>query len=205
MPKISGYAAGGNIQSTDQFVVARAGANKSILGSAMMSIISDTILAAPAVSFDITGIPATYRSLKLVATLRTDRAGVYTDSVKLKINNDAGNNYYGFIEWGPPAAGSQEQVAAGAPFQIHYTNAALTFANSFSNLELLLPDYANATTFKSYLGMGAAPTRALAGQFFIYKSMGLWANTAAINRVTLLPGTGPNFVANCRVTLYGIP
>lgn len=33
MPKISGYANGGPIQAADQFVIARAGVNKSILGS----------------------------------------------------------------------------------------------------------------------------------------------------------------------------
>lgn len=205
MPKISGYAAGGDIQAGDQFVVARAGANKSILGSGMYSIISDTILLASAANFDITGIPATYRSLKLIATLRSDRAAVYTDSVKLKINNDGGNNYFGFLEWGPPAAGSSEQVAAGGPYFVHYTCAASTPASWFSNLDILLPDYANTVTYKSWLSVGGSPNRNAAGQIFIYRGTGLWTSTAAINRITIYPTTGPNFITGSRCTLYGIP
>lgn len=51
MAKISSYPDGGVIQATDKFVIARAGANFSILGDKVVSIRSITVLTSGAANF----------------------------------------------------------------------------------------------------------------------------------------------------------
>lgn len=75
MPKISSYADGGAIQTTDKFVVARSGSNVSILGSALpraarkKTVVTVVAAATPAINTDngdvfvITGQNANITSL----------------------------------------------------------------------------------------------------------------------------------------------
>lgn len=58
MPKISAYPDGGTIQATDQLVVARAGANKSIFGTATVNA-----AAHIAASAAVHGLPASVNVL----------------------------------------------------------------------------------------------------------------------------------------------
>jgi hypothetical protein len=170
-----------------------------------MVLIEDKYLSAgDAASFDFTSIPATYTHLKLLMTLRSDR-NADGDSVIMKINNDAGNNYVWVIQYinsaGSPA--NVKQVTLGAPPTIYYCVAGTGTANYISNNEVTLFDYAQTSIFHSWQSRGYEMDKS-AGTPYIYDGGGQWGSTSAINQITLTPLTGTNWKQYSRVTLYGL-
>lgn len=165
------------------------------------TLLADQVLSVATANFDFGSIPSGYKHLKIEFVARSDIAAG-NDPVRIAFNGDLGNNYVGLVQWG---AGQQEQVAAGAPYRFTFIDGATSPANWFNNSEITIFDYANTTTYKSYQGRGMQTVTNAAGQFFIYDGMGIWLSLSAINQVTIYPNTGPNFVANSRATLYGLP
>jgi hypothetical protein len=172
-------------------------------GSGDWVLIEDkNLTGADAASFDFTSIPATYKSLKLIIDIRTDRAA-NSDGVKIKFNNDGGNNYLGQIQWGGATPGWTQQSAAGAPMIFTYASANTSTANWFSNAEITIPDYANTNKYKSWQSRGMQMV-ASGANTWIYDSAGIWQSTSAISRVALTPEVGTNFKQYSRAILYGL-
>lgn len=190
---------------------ADAAVTKRILAKLLMAeygtqaiIYDETLMIAG--SFDIQNIPATFAHLKLFSYLRTDNATTYDGGI-IQFNNDSGNNYDAtwfsvnangnLLGTGGDGAGIDhirylDASGAGAP------------ANYYGSANLQIPNYANASNYKTCHGDsfrvrafdGGSLNRSIFG--------GVWRNIAPINRIQIHPDVGTEFVVGSRVVLYGL-
>jgi len=169
-----------------------------------LELIEDVLLSSDVASFDFTSIPATYKHLRLMCSLRSDR-GAVSDGITVRFNNDAGANYNALY------------------YDIHHNNVLVTnealaqneaiitgvvsangLADQFDPSEIFIPNYASADINKSlYVSAGVAKSVA-SGNVTIRNGMGLWDSTAAINRITIIPQLGANWKEYSRISLYGM-
>jgi hypothetical protein len=168
-----------------------------------MVLIADSTLGADAASFDITGIPGTYKHLQIVASLRSTKSAATFDAVRIRFNNDSGTNYQNAIQYAVDGLDEmvEENAATGG-----YTEAmaASSPAGSFAACTVWIPDYASTvTTYKNFTSTSGGLKDVTAPH--IVDAGGSWnSGGTAITRITLTPGTGPNFLAGSRVTVYAL-
>jgi hypothetical protein len=75
-----------------------------------------------------------------------------------------------------------------------------TTANTFSNSEIYIPNYAGSAS-KSITGTSVTENNGTASN--IYVNAGLWSNGAAISSLSFV-SSGGNFAQHSTITLYGI-
>jgi len=163
-------------------------------------IASVTVGSGGASSIDFTSIPATYTDLVIKLSCRigssADRDGVF-----LTFNNNTSSysfrRVYGFDSGSSAsdAASSQSSIAVGN------TTANNATSNTFGNHEFYIPNYAGSNN-KS-LNSDAVAENNSSTSWQVTMAAGLWSNSAAINRVTLTPGSS-SFVQHTTATIYGI-
>lgn len=157
-----------------------------------------------------TNIPSTYTDLQLYVSARSARTGSITDGLTLQVNGDGGANYkrttlyndYSAIYGnGNTTANWQTSFDTGLG-NITATNA---LANSYGKLWAYFGNYANTSQFKQMHMQGVSQTNSdTANQGYFYFLAGGWANTNAINSISIIVTTGNNFAAGSTATLYGI-
>lgn len=158
-------------------------------------ISSVTVGSGGASSIDFTSIPATYTDLCLKVSTRDTGAFNYRD---LRIGfNGVTTNLSGRILYGDGSTTGSYSVTSGL---LAWDNSANSTANTFSNLEYYIPNYAGSNN-KSFSVDSVTENNATAVTTNI--SAGLWSSTAAINQITLTPLAG-NLVQYSTATLYGI-
>lgn len=164
-------------------------------------ISSVTVGAGGASSIDFTSIPATYTDLKVVTSVRTNRAD-QSDAIKIQYNGDTGSNYsirYLFTSDGS-TVGSGSASSIG--FDIGgFGTAANATANTFGNSEIYIPNYAGSTQ-KSSSTDSTAENNATAA--LLRLEANLWTGTAAISSIKLTPNAGTLFNQYSTAYLYGI-
>lgn len=159
-----------------------------------------------AASFDFQNIPATYKTLKLIVHVRSDRAAA-SDKINLKINNDAtADNYQGFIASLKHSAGynTEEFLGTTVPMPVGYATANTSPASCFAEYEYTFVDYANTNMNKSWQGRGGGRFNTTTGNIQMFDSVGEYLSTTAISRLTLTVNLGTNFKQYSTATLYGI-
>jgi hypothetical protein len=143
-------------------------------------------------SVSISSIPATYKNLQLVIRLflpATDNA-----SLILRFNNDSTGVYYDTDTMAVYAAdATQTSITIGINNDNSVTQG-LTVANIY--------DYANTTTYKLAESLSLQNNASITTSFNLRQANGFWKNTAAINRIDLLPSSG-NFTSGTAF-LYGV-
>ena len=78
-------------------------------------------------------------------------------------------------------------------------------ANAFTNNEIWIPNYANTSGYKQVLAQNVIHNASTTNwQFGTSMVSALWDSTAAINRVTLVPKNGDDYVQYSTFTLYGV-
>ena len=146
-------------------------------------------------SYTFTSIPQTYTDLVLVVT-----GGATSQySPILQINSDTGTNYSAtWLRGNGTAASSSKQSSSAASanyfvFSPSGMEATLngTFTTHFMN-------YANATTYKTYL------TRNSGANIEAGAYVGLWRSTAAITQLVVGIQSPQFWVSGTTMTLYGI-
>jgi hypothetical protein len=174
-------------------------------GGGALTKISDSTLGSPAASFDLTAIAATYNHLMLLLYVKDDGA-VINSWVNLRFNNDSAANYDREQAAATGNSNSPAGNAAATSMQVLFSAGTTgATAQAFGAGCLVLPNYTGTTGYKAVttmtgaIGLVGTITNYLSGTY-----QGLWRSTAAITRITLLPGNGSNFVAGSRVSLYGI-
>ncbi len=149
-------------------------------------------------SIDFQNISQDYDDLKLVYRFRTDRVSTW-DEVLLAYNADANNaNYYWENLAGLDAVAS---AGEGAIRRIANSLGASATAGNFVFGEAIIYRYSETETHVAHARDSWLNT---ATQFGITLIALHWETAAAITRITLAPGTGPNFVAGSEVILYGL-
>lgn len=161
-----------------------------------VSIATVTVGSGGAASIDFQNIPATYTDLSLFVSGRTERANVW-DGATIKFNNSSSDFTYRALEGGDSAAASFNGTSSY--FNMSGANAT---ASTFSNGWMYIPNYSGSNN-KSF-SIDTVNESNQSGSCYQTFFAGLWSQTTAIDRITLTPTTGPNFVQYSTATLYGI-
>ena len=168
------------------------------MATTFTKIASVEVGAGGQASIDFTTIPSTYTDLVLKFSLFTSYSSNYI-SAQITFNGST-SGYSQKMVYG---TGSSALSASGSGSYIDwsaYGTGTTATANTFGNGEIYIPNYAGASN-KSISADSVSENNAT--QAIAALTAGLWANTAAINRVTLT-GNGGNIAQYSTAILYGI-
>lgn len=161
----------------------------------------DTLLTAPAASVTFT-VPQYARHLRVVWYARSDRAAA-TDSIQLRINGDAGANYgYQYVQ-GAGAAANVVEATGATNIVLGAIPAATATANYFGTGVLFIPHYAYAAGTHQVDVLSGLAWAFAAGNRRSFAIHGDYQTAAAVTSVVIYASAG-NFIANTRITCYGI-
>lgn len=164
--------------------------------------LSETVLASPAASIDISSISGSYRHLKLYLQTRSSTSG--TKSIGLKFNNDGGANYNSVRYSGNYNNDlGVAEVIGGTSILIGYMPGSDTTAGLATSMELSIPNYSGATFSKSIISLTGPIFATSSANIWAQILHGWWSNTGAINRITLTPSAN-NFAAGTILSIYGL-
>lgn len=159
------------------------------------SKLAEVTLASSASTATLANIPQNYNDLKIVASVRCDRASVDTEAYISFNGTTTGYSYR--VVGGNGASASSATASTYPPIVI---NAANSTASTFSNSEFYIPNYRSSVA-KSISSDSLSENNATTANTYLVA--GLWNNTTAITSITLTPFTG-SFVTNSTFTLYGV-
>ena len=153
-----------------------------------------TVGAGGAATIDFTSIPQIYTDLVLVASLRRDTAGGNT---WVKFNSTStGFTAKQIFGYGTGFGSSNLTNDSQGPL----ANESGFTASVFSNCEMYMPNYTSSNNKSSSI---TSVTENNAATSYHNMMAGLWANTAAITSMSIVPNSG-NLVQYSTATLYGI-
>jgi cystathionine beta-lyase/cystathionine gamma-synthase len=156
-------------------------------------IASSTAGSGGAVSFDFTSIPSTYTDLCLQLSVR--EATSASAVVNITFNGLTTNRSERYLQGNGSAASSGTttvlQVISAQPTDT---------ASTFGSATIYIPNYAGSTN-KSVSSDSVSENNATSA--FSRLSAGLWANTAAINQITIATTSG-NLAQYSTAYLYGV-
>jgi len=178
-------------------------ATKADFATVGLSFIADLNLAADTANFNFTAIPQTFSHLLLTHSARST-AVADTVPLNLQCNGDTTASYYTQLLRGNNNAASVSAGLAGTGAQISGIPAAnaASGVDTFGAGMLLIPNYVSST-YKLMLSLAGIVTGGAAATMWIDVTTVLYFKTAAINRLTLFPGSGA-MRTRSRATLYGL-
>ena len=160
-------------------------------------IASVTVGSGGAATMAFSSIPSTYTDLVVKTSIRTSRGTFTADLIRVDFNGSSSSQSSKILEGSASTASSfslsTTQVVAGTT--------SVSTANTFSNGEIYIPNYAGSTN-KSFSADSVAENNATTGP--LYLAAGLWSNTAAITSITLTNVNSATFQEYSTATLYGI-
>lgn len=158
-----------------------------------IKIASNTVGAGGVASVTFSSIVSTYTDLVLKASMRSTSAN---NSLSLQFNG-AGVSSSKLIQGNGATAASYSRAdfyVTGVVDESAYT------ANTFSNFELYIPNYASAN-YKSFSIDGVTENNSTTSYATLVA--GIQNSTTAVGSITITPGGG-NFAQYSTFTLYGI-
>ena len=160
-------------------------------------LIAKQTLSATATTVSFSGIPSTFTDLWLLGSVRCNTVG--PDNVRLRFNGASSdtNHSYRLLSGNGSSASSSSAafILLSASGGTGYT------ANTFTNFEAYIPNYAGST-HKSVSATGVAENNATSAN--IYVVAGLWSDTSAVTALGLSHLAGFDFVSGSTFYLYGI-
>jgi hypothetical protein len=163
--------------------------------------IADSVAASAVGSFDFLSIPATYKTLVLDVLLRGDTAAASVANA-LIINADNSASYDSQYLYGNISAAAAVEVFASTYGQHCIVPAASAPAGVAMAARYYFPHYSQTNFNKVVIIDAMVKYGTASGQLLNYRTCVFWRNSAAINRVAVVPLAG-NWVANSRATLWG--
>ena len=163
----------------------------------MVAIQTVTVGSGGASSIEFTSIPQTYTDLVVKLSTRTSNADVY-GAVTMDFNGSTTSQSTKYLYGSGSAAGS---ISVGSTLYVGDGNGANSTANTFSNMEVYIPNYTSSNN-KSASSDAVGETNATT----IYMSLqaNLWSNTAAITSIRFNAITSKTFSQYSTATLYGV-
>ena len=171
--------------------------------------IAKSVLVSDTAAVTFSSIPATYTDLVVLCTVRGD--ATYTTnngtSMYMRINSSSTAEYSLTRLYGvSTTVGSDRVNTANADTALTIygsVNQSTETANTFSNCEIYIPNYAGST-YKAVSDTAVVETNGVAG----YKTAqaGIWLNTAAITSLTFTYtyNAASKFLTGSSFYLYGI-
>lgn len=159
-------------------------------------------LGSSTTTLALNNIPQTYDDLVIFYSTRVDNNT--GDPSNFYFGTDSGNNYAMRMLFGTSSVGS----AANANRLSQYNNWAiwwmqrdLSFANTFNNVSVYIPNYSSTTEYKTVSVDAVGEDNAAGSEKQI--GAGIWRSNSPVTAVTVVHYNG-NFVANSSATVYGI-
>ena len=179
-------------------------ASNGSAGGGMVQIAQVVISGSSTASVTFSGIPGTYSSLRLTVWGQTNSA-LTQDQVHLTFNGDGAGHYnWSDIEGGGGTSPTQSGDNAGVDYiNIGNINAA-TSGSTPGQIDCMITGYASTVFNKTLLSTSTINIATSGRQQYVIFVGGNWLSTAAITSITLVPGTGPDFVSGTVFTLYGL-
>jgi len=147
-----------------------------------------------------TSIPSTYTDLLVKFSARSSQTGTDNSQANLTFNSSS-SGYSDRLLYGRGSSASSASSATSYITWAGIVPAANATANTFSNSEIYVPNYAGSTN-KSLSSDNVEENNSATDNFLTLLA-GLWSNTSAITTLTLTCNGG-NFVQYSTATLYGI-
>lgn len=165
--------------------------------------ITSTVLGTNSSSIILSSIPNTYKDLVLKVSARITQADI-DGPCNMRFSGDTASNYSVNYILAFTSAGIAGQQSNATSFNIvGGISAANATANTFGNLEIYIPNYANSA-YKQ-IGLNHAPESVTTYASWLYPyfgtTSGYWRNSSAVDSIELF---GPTFVAGTSLYLYGI-
>ena len=170
--------------------------------AATYTLISSNVLASSAASVTFSAIPTTYTDLVLRVSAR-DNAGGIENNLLVTVNAITSNYSRTFLRgWGgSPATESARNTSLANYNFASAVNGSGTTSNSFSSVEIYIPNYAGSTN-KPVSGFQVVESNQSTGVPIVVMA-GLLSNTAAITSLEIKSNAG-NLVSGSSLYLYGI-
>jgi hypothetical protein len=161
-----------------------------------MKLIAKNVLGSAAASIEFTSIPGTYTDLVIVASLRSARS-TELDDIYMRINGVVTDRTRRSL-YGTGSAAASESASNA---YVATVNAANSTSNTFTSVEVYLPNYAGSTN-KSLSAISAQ--EANSSTAYIFATAGLWSQTAAVTSVEFYSNNSQNIASGSSFFLYGI-
>lgn len=153
-------------------------------------------------TMDFTGFVNTYTDLIIKVNVRSQRTGPLQDNVLLRFNSLGGTNYSYQVIYSDGSAAQGDLGSSVAYILAGYAPSASTTANTFSNGEIYISDYADTTHNKTVKTNLVGENDGVTA--YMGFSAGEFLSTNAITSISLLTSSGSNWVAGSTATLYGV-
>ena len=164
------------------------------------AIATVTVTGATAATINFTSIPATYTDLCILASFRLDTAPAI-NTIKMEINSDTTGTNYTSI-WLEGNGSTIDNNIRPTITAVTSTNSGGSTANTFGNLQMYFPNYANTSYYKSFSIESVGENNATAALNGLYA--GLYESNSVISSISLASYNAGNFVQYSSATLYGI-
>jgi hypothetical protein len=158
-------------------------------------IASNTVGSGGASLVSFSSIPATYTDLLVKVSTRSTNSAVF-DVTYLKFNGST-SSFTNKILGG---SGSAANSLSGTDGRFGVGDAATATSNTFSNIEVYIPNYASSN-YKSFSSDSVQENNAT--EAYANLTAGLWSNTAAITSIDVY-SAAHSFVQYSTFYLYGI-
>lgn len=164
-------------------------------------IASSTVGSGGASSIDFSSIPSTYTDLCVkVSARRSDTSEGY---LSLRFNANSGSNYSNRTLRGTGSAASSSADNSTTFLDFWVIDGTGYTANTFASTDIYIPNYAGSTN-KSVSADNVAEGNT--NTMYMQMTAGIWAQTTAINQITLYAAGAPSgtFAQYSTAYLYGI-
>lgn len=167
--------------------------------------LAKTVLTGTASSVTFSSIPSTYTDLILTCSVRDNDGGGFREPFIVLLNSQTTSStdssytaLYGYASTAGSGRASNTYLQ-----NVYDAVGSAATANTFSNVEIYIPNYAGSTN--KILSVSGVSENNNAGEALTGAEAYLWRNTSAITTIKLQPTAGiTNFASGSRFDLYGI-
>ena len=175
----------------------------------MWDVIDEAKLTSAALSVDFQNIPATYKDLCVIASVRDSHNTTSTGQLILQINANAANNYpWGRFYYNSGSSGAGGGGGGTTTQKIGVMAKGGDATGLFSPMYFYLPNYADSSHYKHYSSWSGHQGAVNTNNYTMTEMRwGSWKQTAAITRLKFWSDqyvNNHNLVTGSWITLYGI-
>ena len=170
-----------------------------------MTLISDTLLTADTATIDLTSIPATYKHLMVIGSVRTDQAAT-VDLLRMRVNNNstADDHIAQRLRALNASVTATEFVTNDTSSIASWATGASATARYFGGFTLWIYDYSNTSKAPSWRSTSQYAVGVATNTVELASFSGMLDVAGAVSRLTFFPDAGSNLADKTRITLYGV-
>jgi hypothetical protein len=167
----------------------------------MPNLITSQTLSSSTTSFSFTSIPATYRDLFVVGSVRCDEPSFTNEQIRVRFNSLSTTIYSNTFIRGDGGSVNTSSADTQTSGFVGLMNTDATTSNSFASFRIYIPAYlsSNSKQTETFTAMENNATTA-----YTTSLANLTAVTAAITSITFTTSNAKNFVSGTSFYLYGI-